>query len=115
MKMNNELINISDIAEELGLYLKIVTSTSLFEDYNSFFNIFSENEEYCRRIVVLTPFKELEEVSEKDLALVITEPIKINGNIWIKEFPLTTNPDKIDLNEIKISKELYNKIKNEMI
>lgn len=113
--MNEKLINASNVAKELGLYLKVVTSTSFFDDYNSFFNIFSENEEYCRRIVVLTPFKELEEVSEKDPSLLITEPIKIDGNIWIKEFPLTTNPDKIDLNEIEISEELYNKIKNEMI
>lgn len=115
INMNEKLIKASYVAKELDLYLKVVTSTSLFEDYNSFFNIFSENEEYCRRIVVLTPFEDLEEVSEKDLNLSITEPITIDGNIWIKEFPLTTNPNKINLEEIEISEEFYNKIINEKI
>ena len=110
--MKDKLIKISDIAKELGLYLKVVTSTSFFENYNSFFNIFTETEEYCRRILVLTKFKDLEEVNEKDPSSSITEPILIEGNIWIKEFPLTTNPDKINLEEIEVSEEFYNKIRN---
>ena len=28
------------------------------------------------------------------------------------EFPLTTNPDKINLEEIEVSEEFYNKIRN---
>lgn len=111
--MNDNLIKVSDIAKELGLYLKVVTSTSFFENYNSFFNIFTETEEYCRRILVLTPFENLEEVNEKDPSLSITEPIIIDGNIWIEEFPLTTNPNKIDLDEIQVSQDFYNKIINE--
>lgn len=110
--MKEKLIKISDIAKELGLNLKVVTSTSFFENYNSFFNIFTEREEYCRRILVLTKFKELEEVNEKDPSSSITEPILIEGNIWIMEFPLTTNPDKINLEEIEVSEEFYNKIRN---
>lgn len=112
--MNDKLIKVSDIAKELGLYLKVVTSTSFFENYNSFFNIFTETEEYCRRILVITPYKDLEEVNEKDPSLSIIEPVIINKNIWIKEFPLTTNPDKINLEEIEISQEVYNKIINEL-
>ena len=37
--MKDKLIKVSDIAKELGLYLKVVTSTSFFENYNSFFNL----------------------------------------------------------------------------
>ena len=36
-----------------------------------------------------------------------------DGNIWIKEFPLTTNPNSIKLEEIFILKELVEKFKSE--
>ena len=55
-----------DLAKELNLYVKLVTSSGNFENYNSFFNIYSELEEYVRRVVVITPYKDLEEVVEED-------------------------------------------------
>ena len=109
--MKEKLIKAKEVAEELGLYLKVVTSTSFFDTYNSFFNIFGEVEEPCRRIVVLTPYEELEEVTDENPDKEIINPIIVNKNIWIKEFPLTTNPNKINLEEIEISEEFYNEIK----
>lgn len=106
------MIKASELAKELGLYLKIVTSNKFFDTYNPFFNIFDEVEEPCRRILVLTPYKELEEVNDKNPADPIIEPMLIEGNIWLKEYPLTTNPRKINLDEIEITEEFYNKIKN---
>ena len=110
--MQDEYISALEVAKKHKLFLKVVTSVTTFDNYNSFFNIFTETEEYCRRILVLTKFKELEEVNEKDPSSSITEPILIEGNIWIMEFPLTTNPNKINLEEIEVSEEFYNKIRN---
>jgi len=110
--VNGKMIKACELAKELGLYLKLVTSNKFFDTYNPFFNIFDEVEEPCRRILVLTPYKELEEVNDKNPADPITEPLFIEGNIWIKEYPLTTNPNKLNLEEIEISEEFYNKIKN---
>jgi len=38
------MIKAVDIAKELNLYVKLVTSCDNFENYNSFFNIYSEFE-----------------------------------------------------------------------
>ena len=38
--MNENYVNAEEAAKEYGLYLKVVTSVSSFENYNSFFNIF---------------------------------------------------------------------------
>lgn len=47
-----EYVNALKAAEENGLYLKIVTSVKNFDSYNSFYNIYGESEEPCRRIAV---------------------------------------------------------------
>ena len=36
----------------------------------------------------------------------------VDDNIWIKEYPLTTNPNKIDIDDIEITDEVYKKIIN---
>lgn len=97
------MIKAVKIAKELNLYIKLVTSTDSFDNYNSFFNIFSEHEEPVRRIAVITPYKDLEEVVEEDSSKPINNEKIIDGNLWIKEYPLTTVPSSIDLNSIEIN------------
>ena len=109
--MDKDNISAIDLAKELNLYLKIVTATSTFESYNSFFNIYDQYEEACRRIVVLTPYKDLEEIDDKDSDNKIVENSIIDGNVWLKEFSLLVNPNTIDLNDITISKDEANRIK----
>ena len=58
--MDKEYINALDAAKKYNLFLKVVTSVKSFDSYNSFFNIYEETEEPCRRIVVLTKNEELE-------------------------------------------------------
>ena len=99
------MIKAVDIAKELNLYVKLVTSNAEFENYNSFFNIYSEFEEPVRRIVVITPYKELEEVIEQDSSKEINTEEIIDGSLWIREYPLTIVPSSIDLNSIEISKK----------
>jgi hypothetical protein len=108
------MIKALEVAKELNLYLKIVTTTASFENYNSFFNIYSEMEEPCRRVAVLTPYKDLEEITELDLSKPIEKLKIIDNNLWIEEYPLTTNPETIKLEEIFIPKETYNIIKTEL-
>ncbi|MGV3024585.1 hypothetical protein ACED96_02565 [Clostridium thermobutyricum] len=101
-----------EIEEKYKLFLKIVVSVGSFDNYNSFFNIYSEYEDACRRILVLTPYKELEEVNEFDKNKKIDTPIEHEGNLWIKEYNILTNPEKINLDEIDIEEELiYNFVK----
>nr|WP_253199656.1 hypothetical protein [Clostridium gasigenes] len=83
-----------------------------FENYNSFFNIFSQTEEACRRIVVLTPYKELEEVDEENADKPIITNEIIDGNLWLEEYHLTTNPNKIDLEKILVPKSLVKELFN---
>jgi len=109
--MSSNFINATDVAKELGLYLKIVISTKGFENYNSFFNIFSEMDEPCRRIVVLTPYKDLEEVNEDDPNNPIKKYTTIDGNLWIEEYSLRQNPSKILLEDVKIPEEIYINLK----
>lgn len=104
--MEKDLMSAVKLAEELGLYLKVVTSTKSFDNYNSFFNIFSQSEEYCRRVVVLTPYESLEEVEEENADKAIITNKIIDGNLWIKEYTLITNPNNIDLEKIIVSKSL---------
>ena len=109
--MKEEYIKAIDLAKELNLYLKIVTATNTFESYNSFFNIYDQYEEACRRIVVLTPFKNLEEVYDKDSDSKIVENNIVDGNVWLKEFSLLVNPNTIDLYSITISKDEAEKLR----
>ncbi|MBD7912388.1 MULTISPECIES: hypothetical protein [Clostridium] len=106
------MIKALEAAKKLNLYLKIVTTTSSFENYNSFFNIYSEMEEPCRRVAVLTPYKDLEEVTEVDFNKPIKKYDLIDNNLWIEEYPLTTNPKTINLEDIFIPEEAYNLLKN---
>lgn len=99
------MIKAVDIAKELNLYVKLVTSCDNFENYNSFFNIYSEFEEPVRRVVVITPYKDLEEVVEQDSSQNINTEEIIDGNLWIKDYPLTTVPASIDINSIEISEK----------
>lgn len=99
------MVKAVDIAKELNLYVRLVTSSADFENYNSFFNIYSEFEEPVRRVVVITPYEELEEVIEEDSSKEINTEKIIDGSLWIKEYPLTTVPSFIDLNSIEISEK----------
>lgn len=101
-------MNIEEIGKILNLYLKIVVSTKSFDNYNSFFNIYGESEEPCRRILLLTPYKELEEVNDENPSEKINGYTIKDNNIWIKEYELTTNPNKIDLSAIVIEEEVAN-------
>ncbi|AYE35115.1 hypothetical protein [Clostridium septicum] len=108
--MVEEYISAIEASKKFNLYLKVVNSVSTFDSYNSFFNIFDQYEEYCRRIVILTPYKELEEVYEVDPGEKIEEAIIREGNMWIKEYPLTTKPEDICMESLFIPKELLEKI-----
>lgn len=104
--MNENYISAIEIAKEFGLYIKVVTSVKIFDNYNPFFNIFDQNDSPCRRIVVLTAYKDLEEVYDENPNEPINSNILIEGNIWIKEFPLTMNPKNILIENIVVSKSL---------
>lgn len=106
----NEYINALDIAKEKGLYLKVVTSVKNFDSYNSFYNIYDESEEPCRRIVVLTKNVNLEEVYDEDPTEKIIKGKIVDDNIWIKDYDLLVNPNKIELEKIVVFKELVEKL-----
>ncbi|WP_297632853.1 hypothetical protein [uncultured Clostridium sp.] len=101
-----------EIEEKYKLYLKMVVSVGEFENYNRFFNIYSEYEEACRRIVVLTPYEELEEVNEVNKDKKIDEPFEHEGNLWIEEYPILTNPNKIDLDLMDIDEDIIKSLIN---
>ena len=111
--MNNN-INIEELAKKTGLKIRIVTSVKSFDTYNSFFNIYDSFDEPCRRIVVLTKYDNLEEVYDE----YPDEPIVIGkcmgGNYWLKEYPLTTNPNNILLEEISVPQEVADNILKEL-
>ncbi|MGG7077797.1 hypothetical protein [Clostridium sardiniense] len=109
--MNENYINVLEAAKELGLKAKVVTSVKSFDNYNSFFNIYADSEEPCRRIVILTEDEYVEEVYDEDPSIAVNPMEKIDGNIWIEEFPLTTNPNSIILEDIAVPKEIVEKFK----
>ncbi len=111
--MNKIYINVLEVAKELGLKAKIVTSVKSFDNYNSFFNIYSDSEEPCRRIVILTKDEYIEEVYDEDPNREITPMEELGGNIWIKEFPLTTNPNSIILENIVVPRGAIEKFKRD--
>lgn len=108
-----EYVNALKAAEENGLYLKIVTSVKNFDSYNSFYNIYGESEEPCRRIAVLTKNNIIEEVYEGDESSELSDGRIVDGNLWIKEYSLLTNPDKIDLSQLEVSKKLLERLISE--
>lgn len=99
-------IKATEMAKQLDLYLKVVTSVKTFDNYNSFFNIYDQEDEPCRRIVALTPYENLEEVYDENPSEAVSSPTLVDGNIWIEEYPLTTNPKNISLDEIYIDENL---------
>ncbi|GFP74641.1 hypothetical protein [Clostridium fungisolvens] len=111
--MNNS-INVVELAKKSGLHLRIVTSVKSFDTYNSFFNIYDSFDEPCRRIVVLTKYEDLEEVYDENPDEPIVVGKCISGNYWIKDYPLTTNPNKIELEEVLVPKEVVDNILKEL-
>lgn len=109
--MNKNYVNVLEVAKELGLNVRIVTSVKSFDNYNSFFNIYADSEEPCRRIIILTEDECIEEVYDEDPSKKVTPMEKVDGNIWIDEFPLTTNPKSIILESITIPREAVEKFK----
>lgn len=105
--MNEKYINASLAAKEYGLFLKIVTSVKSFDTYNNFFNIFDQQEEPCRRIAVLTKLEQLEEVYDEDPNEKLIENKIIDGNLWIQEYSLLVAPEKIILQELMVSKKVF--------
>lgn len=99
-------IKAKDLAKELGLYLKVVTSVKTFDNYNSFFNIYDQSDEPCRRIVVLTPYEELEEVYDENPSEAVNSPRFVDNNLWLEGYPLTTNPKNILIDEIYVDANL---------
>lgn len=108
--MNKEYISAIEAAEKYNLYLKVVTSVKTFDSYNSFFNIYDEFEEPCRRIAVLTKSKELQEVYDEKSTEAIREGIIKEGNIWLKDYSLLTSPEKIDLTKLMVDKKLVEEL-----
>lgn len=107
--MEENIIMANDVAKKLGLYLKLVVSTKSFENYNSFYNIYDEFEEPCRRIAVITPYPELEEVRDENPEEPIEKYKIIDGNMWIEEYPLIRNLNTIKLEEIALSSKAYDR------
>lgn len=107
--MQDEYISALEVTKKHKLFLKVVTSVTTFDNYNSFFNIYDQSEEPCRRIVVLTPYKELEEVYDTNPNEEINPMAIVDGNLWIREYPLTMNPKDIDIKSIVISREAVKK------
>lgn len=108
--MKESYVKAIEVAKEYKVYLKVVTAVRSFDSYNSFFNIYDEQEEACRRIAVLTPFKDLEEVYDKNPSEKIENSIIVDENIWLTEYPLTTNPAKIVLDDIMVDVDMVNKV-----
>lgn len=108
--MDKEYINAQDAAKKYSLYVKVVTSVKSFDSYNSFFNIYDETEEPCRRIVVLTKTEELEEVYDENPTKKVDECKIVDGNIWIREYSLLVNPNKIDFSDLIVNKRLVEEI-----
>ena len=104
------MLKLMDVAKELKFNLKIVVSIKGFDKYNAFFNIYGEDDEPCRRLVILTNDENIEEVYDENPGEAIVPGMIVDDNIWIKEYPLTTNPNKINLEDLEISEEIYQKI-----
>lgn len=108
--MNEDYITVKEAAKEYGLFLKIATSVKTFDSYNSFFNIYDEFEEACRRVVVLTKNEKLEEVYDENPTQPINEGKIVDGTIWVKDYSLLVNPEKIDFNDLQVSRNLVEQL-----
>lgn len=105
-----EYMNAIEAAHKYNLLLKIVTSVKSFDSYNSFFNIYDESEEPCRRIAVLTKTKELEEVYDVNPAEKISKCKIVDGVIWLKDYSLLISPNKIDLSDLIVDIKLVEEL-----
>ena len=103
-------MNIKELGKILGLHIKVVTSIKEFDSYNSFFNIYGESEEPCRRILLLTPYNELEEVYDINPSEEINKYKIYDNNIWLKDYSLTTNPKNILIDEFEIDNNIAEEI-----
>lgn len=108
--MDKDYINAKEAAEKYKLFLKIVISVKSFDSYNSFFNIYEENEEPCRRIAVLTKNVNLEEVYDENSTEEISDSKIVDGNVWIKDYSLLTKPESIDLSNLVVQRKLIEEI-----
>jgi hypothetical protein len=108
--MDKEYIKATEAAEKYNLFLKVVTSVKSFDSYNSFFNIYEEFEESCRRIAVLTKSEDLEEVYDEDPTETIEEGKIVDGNLWVKDYSLLVSPEKIDLTTLTVNKKLIEEL-----
>lgn len=108
--MDKEYINALEATKKYNLFLKVVTSVKSFDSYNSFFNIYDEFEESCRRIAVLTKSEDLEEVYDEDPTEKIEEGKIVDGNLWVKDYSLLVSPEKIDLTTLTVNKKLVEKL-----
>ncbi len=106
------MVKLIDVAKKLYLNVKIVVSIKAFDIFNAIFIIYGEDDEPCRRLVILTKDENIEEVYDENPGEAITPGMVVDDNIWIKEYPLTTNPNKIDIDDIEITDEVYKKIIN---
>ncbi|OOM09307.1 hypothetical protein [Clostridium saccharobutylicum] len=108
--MNEDYMTVKEAAKEYCLFLKIATSVKSFDSYNSFFNIYDEFEEACRRVVVLTKNEKLEEVYDENPTEPINEGRIVDGILWVKDYSLLINPEKIDLDDLKVSRNLVEQL-----
>ena len=108
--MNEEYIDALEAAKKYKLFLEITTSVKSFETYNSFYNIFDQGDEPCRRIVVLTKYEGLEEVYDEDPEEKIDKCKIVDGNLWIKSYSLLVNPKDIDVNNLKVPVKLIEEL-----
>lgn len=108
--MDKEYIYVTEAAEKYNLFLKVVTSVKNFDSYNSFFNIYEEFEESCRRIAILTKSETLEEVYDEDPTQTIGEGKIVDGNLWVKDYSLLVSPEKINLADLTVNKKLVEEL-----
>ncbi|ENZ33265.1 hypothetical protein HMPREF1084_01733 [Clostridium butyricum 60E.3] len=107
-------VNALKVAKEHGLYLKLVTAVRNFDSYNSFYNIYDEFEEPCRRIAIITKNEIIEEVYDNENNKDFFESKIIEGNLWIEEYSLLTNPEKIDLSQLEVPETLIKNFLDEI-
>ena len=55
----------------------------------------------------------IEEVYDDDESSELSDGRIVDGNLWIKEYSLLTNPDKIDLSQLEVSKKLLERLISE--
>jgi hypothetical protein len=108
--MCENYIKAIDAVKQYGLYLKVATSTKLYGYHTKYYDLYADEEEPCRKVVVLTPYKELEEVCEQNSSKPIETNVIIDGSIWLKEYSLGVDPKNINFDDLLVQKELVQKL-----